>query len=1466
LFSVNSSYISNATIFQILFKNHHLRVASLLPALRAQSTVASYRITLPNFSDNSTRWESSLMSYAHKWVAFRILLLLVWFLFPALVGAQTTNLVAAYGFDEGAGTSAADASGNSHPATLVGGPTWVAGHFGTALSFNGSSSYATTNFTTTLPNWTISGWVSGSAAPNGRPASGPIHRNANYQINWNQPNTAFRGAAAVSVGGSWYAASFGTLAANTWYYLAASYDGETLRAYKNGVLVTSNTAPSGPADSDPNPLTLGRHAAANQFFQGIVDNVRVYDRALSQAEIQADMNAPLGGSPPADITGPSVAITSHTNNQTVTSSPIKVSGTATDSGMGNNGISSVTVNGAAATGGTATGSATANWSRSVTLSPGANTITVVGKDASAAQNPTTVSITVNYTPPDTTGPAVAITSHTNNQTVTSSPIKVSGTATDSGLGNNGISSVTVNGVAATSGTATGSATANWSRSVTLSPGANTITVVGKDASTAQNSTTVSITVNYTTPDTTGPAVAITSHTNNQTVTSSPITVAGTATDSGVGNNGISSVTVNGVAATGGTATGSATANWTRSVTLSPGANTIMVVGKDASTAQNSTTVSITINYNPADATPPSPVTNLATGTANASSIVLSWTAPGDDGSTGTAASYDIRYASTAITDVNWASATQVTGEPAPLAVGSIQNFTVSGLSCATTYFFALKTSDEVPNTSTISNSPSQATAACADTTGPAVAITSHTNNQTVTISPITVTGTASDSGSGSNGISSVTVNGAAATGGTATGAATANWSQSVALNSGPNTITVLGRDASTNQNSTTVSITVNYNATQPTGLVAAYGFDETAGTTTSDLSGNNNNGTFGSGVTRTTQGKFGGALVFDGTNFVTIPDAVSLNLTTGMTLEAWVYPTVTPTGWRGIIIKEGIPQFSYFLYANTGGNNQAVMVNIGGEQIALGGSAAPVNTWTHLAGTYDGLTLRLYANGVQVAAQPLSGQIGIFSGPFRIGGNSVLGEYFQGRIDEVRIYDRALTQAEIQADISTPLGVNSPRIIIGQPAEGAVIAGSTVQVNYTTSGDLTGVDHAHFRLDNGQELMDIDFDGFYQFINVPAGNHVLEGWLVRADHSRIAGTEDFVSFTTTSGSDTTPPTDPTGLAATGVSTNQINLNWTASTDNVGVTAYQVERCQGAGCTGFAQISTPNGTTHSDVGLTANTSYRYRVRATDAAGNLSGYSNVASATTTSSAPPAVGLVAAYGFNEGSSNTSADMSGNNHPATLVGNPTWVAGQFGSALSFNGSSSYATTNFTTTLPNWTISGWVRSPAAPSSSAGSGPIHREANYQINWNHPDATFRGAAAVRVGGSWYAASFGTLAANTWYYLGVSYDGETLRTYRNGVLVTSNTAPSGPADSDPNPLRLGRHAAANQFFQGIVDDVRIYSRALSQAEIQSDMNTPVDGTPPPPRYHSTHRQHYEALCDERHRARALVTDELRRLMIT
>jgi hypothetical protein len=88
---------------------------------------------------------------------------------------------------------------------------------------------------------------------------------------------------------------------------------------------------------------------------------------------------------------------------------------------------------------------------------------------------------------------------------------------------------------------------------------------------------------------------------------------------------------------------------------------------------------------------------------------------------------------------------------------------------------------------------------------------------------------------------------------------------------------------------------------------------------------------------------------------------------------------------------------------------------------ANGSTSLPTNVWTHLAATYDGSRLRLFVNGVAVDNTPSSSLITMSSGPLRIGGNSIRGEYFRGLIDEVRIYNRPLSATEIKADMNTPV-------------------------------------------------------------------------------------------------------------------------------------------------------------------------------------------------------------------------------------------------------------------------------------------------------------------------------------------------------------------------------------------------------------------------------------------------------------
>ena len=206
----------------------------------------------------------------------------------------------------------------------------------------------------------------------------------------------------------------------------------------------------------------------------------------------------------------------------------------------------------------------------------------------------------------------------------------------------------------------------------------------------------------------------------------------------------------------------------------------------------------------------------------------------------------------------------------------------------------------------------------------------------------------------------------------------------------------------------------------PSGLVLALAFDENSGTTVADTSGGNHSGAALN--TAWTSGKYGAALTFNGTNsWVTVNSAAALNLTTAQTLEAWVYPTTT-SGWRSVVMKE--PNGLYYLEASNGsvaGAGPSAGLNTGSLQDVYGPAGLPLNTWSHVATTWDGATLRMFVNGVQVASKAVSGPLLTSTQPLRIGGNSTWGEYFAGKIDEVRIYNRALSATEVQSDMNTPI-------------------------------------------------------------------------------------------------------------------------------------------------------------------------------------------------------------------------------------------------------------------------------------------------------------------------------------------------------------------------------------------------------------------------------------------------------------
>ncbi|PYS27524.1 MAG: hypothetical protein DMG11_16110, partial [Acidobacteria bacterium] len=186
------------------------------------------------------------------------------------------------------------------------------------------------------------------------------------------------------------------------------------------------------------------------------------------------------------------------------------------------------------------------------------------------------------------------------------------------------------------------------------------------------------------------------------------------------------------------------------------------------------------------------------------------------------------------------------------------------------------------------------------------------------------------------------------------------------------------------------------------------------------------------------------------------------------------------------------------------------------------------------------------------------------------------------------------------------------------PANMTATASGGTQINLTWTASSSSIGILNYLVERCQGA---GCTNFVQIATPTATSYTNTGltpattysYRVRASdtHNNLSGYSNTASAAT---ADTIAPSAPSNLAATAPGSAQINLTWTASTDNVGVTSYLLERCQDAGCSTFAQIATPVSTSYSNTGLTANTSYSYRVRATDAAGNRSGYSNVATATT------------------------------------------------------------------------------------------------------------------------------------------------------------------------------------------------------------------------------------------------------------
>jgi methionine-rich copper-binding protein CopC len=439
-----------------------------------------------------------------------------------------------------------------------------------------------------------------------------------------------------------------------------------------------------------------------------------------------------------------------------------------------------------------------------------------------------------------------------------------------------------------------------------------------------------------------------------------------------------------------------------------------------------------------------------------------------------------------------------------------------------------------------------AAAASTDFTKPSTTISSPAPGSTfIEGSVVTISGTAADTGGGIVGAVEVSTDGGL-TWHPVNGRATWTYSWSPDASG---TVTIKTRAADDSGNIEIPGTGIVVNVAQPTPVLAM-GFEEGAGTAAADSSGAGNNGTLAN-ATWTTAGRYGKALSFNGSNsWVTVADAASLDLTQRMTLEAWVKPA-SLIGWTTVVIKErGTNGLAYSLYNSDDTNRPpAAYINAGGlDQSVIGPSNLPLNSWSFLAATFDGANLRLYLNGNLVSTRVVTGGTGITTttNPLRIGGNSMWGEYFNGLIDEVRVYNVALGQADINKDMNTPASgppdTTAPTVSVTNPANNATVSG-TVNVTANAS-DNVGVAGVQFLL-NGANLGAEDTASPYSVswdtTTVANGAYVITA---RARDGAGNVTTSTQVNVTVSNVDSTPPTVTARTPAPG-STN-VPLNTTAT--------------------------------------------------------------------------------------------------------------------------------------------------------------------------------------------------------------------------------------------------------------------------------------------------------------------------------
>ena len=569
-----------------------------------------------------------------------------------------------------------------------------------------------------------------------------------------------------------------------------------------------------------------------------------------------------------------------------------------------------------------------------------------------------------------------------------------------------------------------------------------------------------------------------------------------------------------------------------------------------------------------------------------------------------------------------------------------------------------------------------------------------------------------------------------------------------------------------------------------TGLVGYWSFDEASGSTVVDDAGNND-GTL-SGGTRIT-GPKDGALRLNGSGYVDLGYQASFyGSAAARTLSMWVKPNAADGGSK-ILSIVGPNGQTYFQYSGSGGNfTVSADWSIPTGYIGAATKSHPADQWYQITATVDppsGVT-KIYVNGL-LEGEDYRGSIEATGAPgmcrSRIGANVLAfgcfgsaGELFNGSVDELRIYNRVLSGAEIYDLYGRETRSNvTPKVRILQSgsATSSLIAHYTfdgINVSRDVIGDVSGLDNDGTRIPN---VFGVDAGWTVSGITNPDPEDPDYEWMYVGDYTSYNGTYSQIG---TYNGQPLYRKDGTHYLAYIANPDWDYYAWALTsipdpTESWG-TAFLLEGYGG---------DLPTLPNHAAWG--------------------SWYSNEANwGYTMPSLTEIVG-------------TSGDADG-----------SWaVMGKIGQAMTFNGVDEYVNAPLATTATNdWTMSAWINPSTLPQTAAmavsnGSDNGIAGNGYAFGiGNGSDGTGSKLTALFGGVAFIDSGYTFPAANAWYHVVMTRVGGTTRFYVNGVQTpnTSSATPATPATH----FRIGAQDGV-RYFSGSIDDVRVYDKALSLAEV-------------------------------------------------